>query len=269
MSLSASRIRAWASWLSAARGSIKRLRKKCRRRPVGRRSPARTPLRSPSRRAIVYLLLLVAAFETSLGSFTAEIFLDQMPITAGNFLFATNGGQTLQKPDLTAADMDAADARAAMISAAARSWSMSSRSARDSVPSRARSGASGSPTCARPTARRSRTDDGLRLEAILAFLAGLPDDEPWAGIDWETDPEWATTLKPGWQAERRAKAFTERVDAAAVYVNASTRFTDGFEYGMGAEIGNSTQKLHARGPIGLCELTTYKYVVRGDGQVRG
>jgi glutamate-5-semialdehyde dehydrogenase len=63
-------------------------------------------------------------------------------------------------------------------------------------------------------------------------------------------------------------AFTTRVDAAAVYVNASTRFTDGFEYGMGAEIGNSTQKLHARGPIGLRELTTFKYVVVGDGQTR-
>jgi glutamate-5-semialdehyde dehydrogenase len=66
-----------------------------------------------------------------------------------------------------------------------------------------------------------------------------------------------------------ADVFAENVDAAAVYVNASTRFTDGFEYGMGAEIGNSTQKLHARGPIGLRELTTFKYVVRGDGQVRG
>lgn len=65
-----------------------------------------------------------------------------------------------------------------------------------------------------------------------------------------------------------ADAFAAGVDAAAVYVNASTRFTDGFEYGMGAEIGNSTQKLHARGPIGMRELTTFKYVVHGDGQVR-
>ena len=65
-----------------------------------------------------------------------------------------------------------------------------------------------------------------------------------------------------------ARAFTEGVDAACVYVNASTRFTDGAVFGMGAEIGNSTQKLHARGPIGLRELTTYKLVIEGSGQVR-
>jgi glutamate-5-semialdehyde dehydrogenase len=65
-----------------------------------------------------------------------------------------------------------------------------------------------------------------------------------------------------------AQAFTEGVDAACVYVNASTRFTDGAVFGMGAEIGNSTQKLHARGPIGLRELTTYKFVIEGAGQVR-
>jgi len=65
-----------------------------------------------------------------------------------------------------------------------------------------------------------------------------------------------------------ADAFTGGVDAAAVYVNASTRFTDGFVFGMGAEIGNSTQKLHARGPIGMRELTTTKYVLTGNGQVR-
>ena len=69
-------------------------------------------------------------------------------------------------------------------------------------------------------------------------------------------------------SEAAAEAFTEGVDAAVVYVNASTRFTDGFEFGMGAEIGNSTQKLHARGPIGLRELTTFKYVIHGEGQVR-
>ena len=69
-------------------------------------------------------------------------------------------------------------------------------------------------------------------------------------------------------SEEAAEEFAAGVDAAAVYINASTRFTDGFEYGMGAEIGNSTQKLHARGPIGMRELTTFKYVARGNGQVR-
>ena len=65
-----------------------------------------------------------------------------------------------------------------------------------------------------------------------------------------------------------ARVFRDGVDSACVYVNASTRFTDGFEFGMGAEIGNSTQKLHARGPIGMRELCTYKYVVEGSGQIR-
>lgn len=65
-----------------------------------------------------------------------------------------------------------------------------------------------------------------------------------------------------------ADIFTACVDAAAVYVNASTRFTDGFEFGFGAEIGISTQKLHARGPMGLKEITSYKYVIKGNGQIR-
>ena len=69
-------------------------------------------------------------------------------------------------------------------------------------------------------------------------------------------------------SELASRTWIESIDAACVYVNASTRFTDGGEFGMGAEIGNSTQKLHARGPIGVRELCTYKYVVEGSGQIR-
>jgi glutamate-5-semialdehyde dehydrogenase len=71
------------------------------------------------------------------------------------------------------------------------------------------------------------------------------------------------------QDEDTEAAFLAGVDSATVYVNASTRFTDGAEFGMGAEIGTSTDKLHARGPMGLEELTSYKYVISGTGQVRG
>ena len=65
-----------------------------------------------------------------------------------------------------------------------------------------------------------------------------------------------------------AARFVDEVDSAAVYVNVSTRFTDGGEFGLGCEMGISTQKLHARGPMGLDELSTYKYVITGSGQVR-
>jgi glutamate-5-semialdehyde dehydrogenase len=65
-----------------------------------------------------------------------------------------------------------------------------------------------------------------------------------------------------------AERFVSAVDSAAVYVNVSTRFTDGGEFGLGCEMGISTQKLHARGPMGLEELCSYKYIIRGDGQVR-
>ena len=68
--------------------------------------------------------------------------------------------------------------------------------------------------------------------------------------------------------ECAAEVFTSLVDSAAVYVNASTRFTDGGEFGLGCEMGISTQKLHPRGPMGLKELTTYKYIIKGNGQIR-
>ncbi|MFC1511469.1 glutamate-5-semialdehyde dehydrogenase [Candidatus Margulisiibacteriota bacterium] len=69
--------------------------------------------------------------------------------------------------------------------------------------------------------------------------------------------------------EKAAAKFQAEIDSAAIYINASTRFTDGFEFGFGAEIGISTQKLHARGPMGLPELTSYKYLIEGKGQIRG
>jgi glutamate-5-semialdehyde dehydrogenase len=68
--------------------------------------------------------------------------------------------------------------------------------------------------------------------------------------------------------EKNAQEFLNKVDSACVYHNVSTRFTDGFEFGFGAEIGISTEKIHARGPMGLRELTSYKYIVRGNGQLR-
>lgn len=70
------------------------------------------------------------------------------------------------------------------------------------------------------------------------------------------------------ETEANAAYFTQMVDSAAVYVNASTRFTDGGEFSLGCEIGISTQKIHARGPMGLCEMNTYKYIIRGNGQIR-
>ena len=70
------------------------------------------------------------------------------------------------------------------------------------------------------------------------------------------------------ESSESADYFTTGVDSAAVYVNASTRFTDGGEFGLGCEMGISTQKMHARGPLGIEELTTYKYIIRGEGQVR-
>ena len=95
----------------------------------------------------------------------------------------------------------------------------------------------------------------------------MPDlDAALAHVDrWSTGHTEAVVTRDLAVAER----FAAEVDSAAVMVNASTRFTDGAQMGLGAEIGISTQKLHARGPMGLAELTTTRWVVTGDGHVRG
>jgi glutamate-5-semialdehyde dehydrogenase len=103
----------------------------------------------------------------------------------------------------------------------------------------------------------------LDLKMVVGVVDSLDEAVEHVNSHGTSHSEAIVTSSP-----RASEAFTAGVDAAVVYTNASTRFTDGFEFGMGAEIGNSTQKLHARGPIGLRELTTYKYVVHGDGQVR-
>ena len=103
------------------------------------------------------------------------------------------------------------------------------------------------------------------LALILAVKVVDSLDEAIAHINHYSSRHSEAIITRSLEAARR---FTREVDAACVYVNASTRFTDGYEFGFGAEIGISTQKLHARGPMGLPELTTTKYVVYGDGQVR-
>lgn len=103
------------------------------------------------------------------------------------------------------------------------------------------------------------------LDYILSVKTADTLDEAIAHINhYNTGHSDSIITENGENAER----FLNEVDSACVYVNASTRFTDGFEFGFGAEIGISTQKLHARGPMGLKELTTYKYAIRGNGQIR-
>ncbi|HMO05497.1 MAG TPA: glutamate-5-semialdehyde dehydrogenase [Kiritimatiellia bacterium] len=103
------------------------------------------------------------------------------------------------------------------------------------------------------------------LDLILAVRVVKSLDEAIAHIDTYGSHHSDAIIS---ENEAHQKAFSQQVDSAAVYVNASTRFTDGGEFGMGAEIGISTDKLHARGPMGLEELTTYKYVIHGTGQIR-
>ncbi len=129
-----------------------------------------------------------------------------------------------------------------------------------------------------------QTAEFLRMAGISDFVPATPEDwateynnliltvgvvdSLWAAIDHIQ--KYTTHHSEAIVTENygHARAFQDRIDASCVYVNASTRFTDGFEFGFGAEIGISNQKLHARGPMGLKELTTYKYLINGNGQTR-
>ena len=118
------------------------------------------------------------------------------------------------------------------------------------------------------TDAKAATDDDWATEFLSLILAvKVVDslDEALAHIDRYGTGHSEAIITHDLDSARR---FTREVDAAAVYVNASTRFTDGGQFGMGAEIGISTQKLHARGPMALPELTSYKFVIMGDGQIR-
>ena len=143
-----------------------------------------------------------------------------------------------------------------------------------------------------PTVLSKLTEQNVTLYADDATRQHFPDAEAATEEDWETEYlDYKLAIRVVGSVDEavdhitqygsqhseailtndmhNARAFKEQVDAAAVFVNASTRFTDGFAFGFGAEIGISTQKLHARGPMGLAELTTYKYLIEGEGQVRG
>ncbi|MBR5543461.1 MAG: glutamate-5-semialdehyde dehydrogenase [Oscillospiraceae bacterium] len=104
------------------------------------------------------------------------------------------------------------------------------------------------------------------LDAVISLKVVSDIDEAIAHINKYNTKHSEAIIT---ENEKNAEKFLAEVDAAAVYVNASTRFTDGFEFGFGAEIGISTQKLHARGPMGLRALTSTKYQIRGNGQIRG
>lgn len=142
-----------------------------------------------------------------------------------------------------------------------------------------------------PAIAQALSDHGVELRGDDRSRAIVPSIKPATDEDWSTeyndlimaikvvDDEQAAidhinTYSTGHSEViisdnyQSGQAFLTKIDSACVYVNASTRFTDGFEFGFGAEIGISTQKLHARGPMGLTELTTTKYVIRGNGQVR-
>ena len=112
------------------------------------------------------------------------------------------------------------------------------------------------------------TDEDFRTEYLSLDLAAAVVDSLDAAVTHIREYSSAHTEAIITRSQAAARAFTAKVDSAAVVVNASTRFTDGGEFGFGAEIGISTQKLHARGPMGLPELTSTKYIVVGDGQTK-
>jgi glutamate-5-semialdehyde dehydrogenase len=118
-----------------------------------------------------------------------------------------------------------------------------------------------------PTAKPATEEDYAKeyLDLILSVRVVASLDEALDHIQRHGSQHTEAIVTSDWTAARR---FAAEVDASAVLVNASTRFNDGWEFGLGAEIGISTDKFHARGPCGLQELTTYKYIVYGDGQVR-
>lgn len=115
----------------------------------------------------------------------------------------------------------------------------------------------------RPAAEEDWSTEYLGLTLAIKVVSGLEEAIEHISKYGTAHSEAIITEDP-----EAACKFTQSVDAATVYVNASTRFTDGGEFGFGAEMGISTQKLHARGPMGINELTTYKYVVEGTGQTR-
>ncbi len=115
-----------------------------------------------------------------------------------------------------------------------------------------------------PASEEDYKTEFLSLTLAVKVISGI--DEAIAHINKYGTKHSETIIT---KDKKAAQKFQAEVDAAVVYVNASTRFTDGFEFGFGAEIGISTQKLHARGPMGLSELTSYKYLIDGKGQVRG
>jgi glutamate-5-semialdehyde dehydrogenase len=115
-------------------------------------------------------------------------------------------------------------------------------------------------------AEATEEDWGTEYLALILSIRVVPSfDEAVEHIETYGSHHSDAIVTDDYQSAQR---FLAEVDSAAVFVNASTRFSDGYEFGMGAEIGISTQKLHARGPMGLEELTTYKFIVYGDGQTR-